>query len=678
MAILRNTLLEREEVRGMKTKKVVIRLGALLAFIAILAGIAALHPFSSAIASSPTPTPTFQIEVIEPERNQLLADSQIDSASVLTTGVNTFYAMADTQALQGYPTMNYGINSTMRAGYNVCSGEMQGVDRSLVRFDLSHVPPGTTINSARLYLYFCWSCGYSGQSLPITPYQVVGNWQEEGVTWNTQPYFGGSYGSVYILHGAWGWYSFDVTGLVRSWVNGTSNYGIMLRGPETATGWRGFYTKGAGRYIYGPRLVVDLVLPPPTLSAATNPMQFMNEVAGPITQTRELVIQNLGKDTLDWSASESVSWLSQDKTGGAAVRFTSPDTIHVSVDRNGLSPGHYTGQIQITSSTPGVQGSPQFVDVTFDLVEELSRLYLPVVFKNGSGASTQDIVALFIGISDYEYMEPPVGQASGRAGAPGVDPESGSGGDVPGVTNIMLRKNALSYDAAKLLVDSWATKENIRRAIVSWLAERANENTTVVIFFSGHGMFALDDNGDEADGYDEFIVPYDIRYDSSLGWLPETAIRDDEFAEWLDTLKAKRVVIMIDSCFSGGIGAGTVASSKGLPSQTNLGIGTADLQAGDSFVQDVNKPGRVVLMASAANQGSWEFSELEHGVFTYYLIQALSSTTADTNHNGWVSAEEAFNYLANRVDNYVLSRTGDHQNPQLSDGVVGDVDLTRP
>jgi hypothetical protein len=365
----------------------------------------------------------------------------------------------------------------------------------------------------------------------------------------------------------------------------------------------------------------------------------------------------------------------------------------VSVDKSGRSPGHYTSQIQITSNTPGVQGSPQLVNVTFDLVEELPRVYLPIVLKSGDGTSTQDVVALIIGISDYQYMEPD-SQTSGRAGEPGRDVLFGAN-DANRVQYVLCELGGIcesseggaasqntSSDNVKILLDPWATKEAIHQAIVYWLDERETENTTVIIFFSGHGTLAPDDNGDEADGYDEFIVPYDIQCTNCdnpqlLEWLPETAIRDDEFDAWLDTLESHRIVVIVDSCFSGGLAAGAV-SSRGLRSRPDLGVAATDLQAGDSFAQDVNGSGRLVLMASAADQGSWEFSALEHGVFSYYLLQALSSASADANHNGWVSAEEAFNYLAGRVDSYVYSNTGYRQNPKISDGVAGETNLTRP
>lgn len=57
------------------------------------------------------------------------------------------------------------------------------------------------------------------------------------------------YGWVPIPHAAWGWYTIDVTDLVRSWVNGQyGNYGIWLLGNENSghPNWRGFCTREYG------------------------------------------------------------------------------------------------------------------------------------------------------------------------------------------------------------------------------------------------------------------------------------------------------------------------------------------------------------------------------------------------------------------------------------------------
>jgi hypothetical protein len=60
------------------------------------------------------------------------------------------------------------------------------------------------------------------------------------------------------------------------------------------------------------------------------------------------------------------------------------------------------------------------------------------------------------------------------------------------------------------------------------------------------------------------------------------------------------------------------------------------------------------------------------------LVQALMDPNADTNGDGWVSAEEAYAYAADRTDAYVVSLGYPEQNPQIYDGVSGQLLLTRP
>ena len=301
---------------------------------------------------------------------------------------------------------------------------------------------------------------------------------------------------------------------------------------------------------------------------------------------------------------------------------------------------------------------------------------------------------MVVGIADYEHM-PLSASSATRAGAPGFDlmytvcdghqtqdrlAYACSCNAWPGMFASALRAERCSV---RLLEDSQATKAGIRDAILNWLDPREDENTQVVFFFSGHGMYAADDNPpEEADGYDEFIVPYDLDClycdTPQAEWNPETAIRDDELDSWLSQLESQHIVVLIDSCFAGGMASSPVATARGLPQISALSNATSSLQIGDGFAQDINRSGRVVLMASQETQGSWEFGELKNGAFTYYLAEALRSPAADTNGNGWVSAEEAYLYLRDRVDNYVYGYTGYHQDPKIYDGVSGQTDLTQP
>jgi hypothetical protein len=85
------------------------------------------------------------------------------------------------------------------------------------------------------------------------------------------------------------------------------------------------------------------------------------------------------------------------------------------------------------------------------------------------------------------------------------------------------------------------------------------------------------------------------------------------------------------------------------------------------------------MTSADSAHSAWESSELNGGVFTYYFVQALHDPAADTNGDGWVSAEEASHYAAGRTNEYTLAIPGgDVQNPQMHDSVPGELLLTKP
>src|SRR5262249_51909670 len=104
----------------------------------------------------------------------------------------------------------------------------------------------------------------------------------------------------------------------------------------------------------------------------------------------------------------------------------------------------------------------------------------------------------------------------------------------------------------RVLKDSQASLAEIR-ASFQWLDAQEDANTTVVILYSGHRAQQPDDNGDEADGLDEIITAYDT---NENGGTFSKFIRDDELGRWLSELESQRIVVILDSCFSGGMSSG--------------------------------------------------------------------------------------------------------------------------
>ena len=86
---------------------------------------------------------------------------------------------------------------------------------------------------------------------------------------------------------------------------------------------------------------------------------------------RAAQVSNAGDGTLSWDAIEGSSWFDIGQNG---------DTIEVTCTSGsvgGLAPGTYDDNLTFTAD--GAENSPQTVSVTIVVVQELVRLYVPLV-----------------------------------------------------------------------------------------------------------------------------------------------------------------------------------------------------------------------------------------------------------------------------------------------------------
>ena len=254
------------------------------------------HPGGDPIPPEPTPSPAVDIRTKirsyqTPDVQPSLPDGWLHKEASLPPEVKeipaeaedqeTFYTIADATVVQGYPSMPGGDTIDMWVGYDHCIGGQ--IARSLVQFDVSSIPAGTSISDATLRLLLDNSCDAGERTHVVTAYRTSASWSESSVTWNTKPGYAEGYGSASIPSRTWGWYSFDVTDLVRGWVDGSfSNCGLMMRGPESSgddSARLGFLTRESN---YAPELVVEYSSDtPPTTTVTVTP----NETSTPtVTQ----------------------------------------------------------------------------------------------------------------------------------------------------------------------------------------------------------------------------------------------------------------------------------------------------------------------------------------------------------------------------------------------------------
>lgn len=214
-------------------------------------------------------------------------------------------------------------------------------------------------------------------------------------------------------------------------------------------------------------------------------------------------------------------------------------------------------------------------------------------------------------------------------------------------------------DDVQVLLNEQATRSSIEQAIFHDLAGKSKPGDEVFIFFSGHGGRTSDQNGDEEDGFDEYLVPHD----GILG-KPETMILDDTFARWMQELSGRKVAIFMDNCYSGG-------ASKGVKSITPPGAKGTDYDGIEVEVRrtkDLGQQNTIVLAACQANQLAWEMPPAQKGsVLTHYLLEALQDKKSDADQDGQLTVQEAYQYVQQKVEKYVKDKFQADQNPIIVD-----------
>jgi uncharacterized caspase-like protein len=149
--------------------------------------------------------------------------------------------------------------------------------------------------------------------------------------------------------------------------------------------------------------------------------------------------------------------------------------------------------------------------------------------------------------------------------------------------------------ASVLLVNEEATRARIGAEFESLRGCRPDD--TVVIGFSGHGSETH-----------ELVA-----HDTLVHDLGRTAIHLDQVQQWFARIPARRVVLFLDCCFSGGIGAKVL----------QIDAKPRDLSSVEARLDQLAGDGRLIFTASSADEPAYEHNRFGHGFLTYYLIEAL-------------------------------------------------------
>ncbi len=239
--------------------------------------------------STPTVTLTrTSTAIATPTRTSTATPTRTATATSSPTPAITYMtlcAVADVTIMQEASTLNLGGGPQLRAAYAI--GPDSFHNRALVRFDLSLIPLGTTVQSASFEAYLTMSGGTS----PITldAYRVTGAWGEYSVTWDSQPAVAAAPEASIPVGTLTGYKAWNVTTLVQAWVNGSlPNNGLQVRGPAAGYYSRSFSSREGSQC---PRLVLALqaaapitqptptFTPSPTLTPTQPPPPVVRSIA---------------------------------------------------------------------------------------------------------------------------------------------------------------------------------------------------------------------------------------------------------------------------------------------------------------------------------------------------------------------------------------------------------------
>ncbi len=212
----------------------------------------------------------------------------------------------------------------------------------------------------------------------------------------------------------------------------------------------------------------------------------------------------------------------------------------------------------------------------------------------------------------------------------------------------LLQRPEWTTNNIYLLLGKDATVDRLTQAFLD-LRKRMDPDDILVFFFAGHGFATTDTSPiDELDGFDEYLILSNLE-----------VVSDDQVAKWLGALPSHNYAVFLDTGFN-------TASATAELSFAPRGLGINIPKPGDDFGSDLvphqilfedgtlfmadpNGLG-VVVSAAQGNQAAWEYSELGHGLLTYYLLKAINGSADQAgNKNGWASGEECFVNVAQNL-----------------------------
>ncbi|SLM27484.1 exported hypothetical protein [Desulfamplus magnetovallimortis] len=222
--------------------------------------------------------------------------------------------------------------------------------------------------------------------------------------------------------------------------------------------------------------------------------------------------------------------------------------------------------------------------------------------------------------------------------------------DARDFARVMGRSLGVPTGNIKIISGESATLNGIRKGF-EWARQNMDSKDMFIYYFSGHGSYIADNNGDEVDGYDEVLLPYGFNANDIT-----TMIIDDELGQWLMKIPGNKKVAIIDACHSGTITKAVnnwkTKSYKG----GVLGQGKPSASIVSKSGHGTGEFGQALLAATTDALQALEING--RGLFTFEMIKAIEGGAPDLNSAFKMSRARVLELSAKQQDPVITDPAG--------------------
>jgi len=204
-------------------------------------------------------------------------------------------------------------------------------------------------------------------------------------------------------------------------------------------------------------------------------------------------------------------------------------------------------------------------------------------------------------------------------------PLSFAGHDLERLAAVLRDPDAGRFDDVTVLPG--ATRAEFLERLAA-LMRSVRRQDTVFIYFTGHGL---------ADHSAPPRLMLAMR-DSSMGTISSTGIPLDALQEVLQSLPARRKVLLVDACFTAEGKQGELGEASWSGARTEAPLLRTELPADEAH-----------LLSAGFGRPAFELPDLQGSLYTSHFVEGLIDLLADVDGDGVVTVSEAHDHATQAV-----------------------------